>query len=816
MPRATHIKFKNSKNGLNINHDVFSQGSRATQISLIYGRNGAGKSTFAKDLFSALQSGNCEVQRDDFKMTSGIELADGSIVQPSLFNEDLINEVGYREEEAATGNMRTIVLLGEQRVNREDIEDLEQEAIGIDESLQDKKERLLVLGGKDDGEISEQTETVKKLLKGEGAWSGFRQQATGKQARVTDNLVSDLLAEVQTDSCTGTDVLVEKRKELLSKLSQGQSNQRVNTRVSDFSMPWDLDSVVELLSETPTIRAANDIEAQYLRVLEGDFGASILQLARQDFSRGESVECLLCTQSIEEDLRETLLSALERVLSADERTDLAERVSALADLKSIELLPLELAQKEAISAEVASAFEQARTNLVSILEQFTEKVRAKSENLEKHFDLPLPAYETAVEQFKTAQANCVEGLEQYNLAIDSYSLDLEEFDKLNLSVVSKDPKVRDAALKLISLQREASNLQEETVRLAGELRNVRNKVKQLRSKDLSQDEAMHLMNSYLAVVFADSERLRLEPSEQAYRVLVRGQDVRLENLSTGERNIIALVFFLASIFQGSDDHTKYLKQRFLILDDPISSFDSDNRFGVFLLLRQIIERFATNEDTQIVVTSHDIGFVQDFAAVVKEVNGVTATLRQIEDHQLSPIVIPEFSGYTTLLKKIYDFACESDVDGAPIETVPAGNEMRLVLEAFAQFEVSLGIVDLPTAKVVSALVEGDSVALKRYFDGPIYKLLLHGESHSAGSINAGRLDLGPSATLRERQQIARDLITLISIVSPAHIPAKLKMAIPGRDNANPYEQVGFQEKCFAWKEGMEKRTLAPLGSNLQS
>ena len=254
------------------------------------------------------------------------------------------------------------------------------------------------------------------------------------------------------------------------------------------------------------------------------------------------------------------------------------------------------------------------------------------------------------------------------------------------------------------------------------------------------------MNRFLAVVFADQNRLYLEPAEQAYRVLSRGRDVPLEELSTGERNIIALVFYLASIFEESDDHTEFAQQRFLIIDDPLSSFDSDNRFGVFLLLRQIIARFTKNPLTQIVVTSHDLGFIQDLSSVVSEVNGVNAVVRTIENHRLTPINLDSYSSYSDLLRKTYNYACAPDPENSDRADVPVGNEMRLVLEAYAQFEVSRGIVDLPTAQIVKNIFSENGIDLAPYFEGRLYKLLLHGESHSADSIRAGQFDLAEVAT----------------------------------------------------------------------
>ena len=120
------------------------------------------------------------------------------------------------------------------------------------------------------------------------------------------------------------------------------------------------------------------------------------------------------------------------------------------------------------------------------------------------------------------------------------------------------------------------------------------------------------------------------------------------------------------------------------------------------------------------------------------------TLRRIDDHCLRELRLDSYSNYDSLLKKIYRFASADEESLSEIDDVPTGNEMRLVLEAFGVFLLSAGISQLPEAQVVKALFEQKDLPIKPYFEGRLYKLLLHGESHSANAIRAGHYDLSPA------------------------------------------------------------------------
>ena len=67
MRRVVYAEVPNSKTRVSNEHDLFSylddeSQVKSAQVCLIYGRNGAGKSTFARDLHSSLEKGACNLR----------------------------------------------------------------------------------------------------------------------------------------------------------------------------------------------------------------------------------------------------------------------------------------------------------------------------------------------------------------------------------------------------------------------------------------------------------------------------------------------------------------------------------------------------------------------------------------------------------------------------------------------------------------------------------------------------------------------------------------------------------------------------------
>jgi len=106
--------------------------------------------------------------------------------------------------------------------------------------------------------------------------------------------------------------------------------------------------------------------------------------------------------------------------------------------------------------------------------------------------------------------------------------------------------------------------------------------------------------------------------EHVYEVRREGSDKPAKNLSEGERNFIAFLYFY-HVVRGSYEETGKKKRKIVVIDDPVSSLDSGVLFLVSSLVRELIDicynnvnleshTFKGDEVAQIFILTHNTYF----------------------------------------------------------------------------------------------------------------------------------------------------------------------------------------------------------------
>ena len=188
----------------------------------------------------------------------------------------------------------------------------------------------------------------------------------------------------------------------------------------------------------------------------------------------------------------------------------------------------------------------------------------------------------------------------------------------------------------------------------------------------------------------------------------------------GERNIIALCYFFADMFNGKEEKKQYANETMVVIDDPVSSFDIDNRIGIISFLNRQFRMLLTgNENTRIVLMSHDLQTIDDigkaFNAINKPKNWKSSTLL-LKNNKLEPKnnILNE---YQSLIDIVYDYA-----NGIPNgNELTIGNTTRRVAEAFTTFEYKGGIDELLAPEVLGTIHDD---TLRDYFEGRLTNILL--------------------------------------------------------------------------------------------
>ncbi|MDC7718633.1 AAA family ATPase [Vogesella sp. DC21W] len=276
------------------------------------------------------------------------------------------------------------------------------------------------------------------------------------------------------------------------------------------------------------------------------------------------------------------------------------------------------------------------------------------------------------------------------------------------------------------------------------------------------------LNAELAGYLGRSE-LKLVAEHNGYRIVRNGHPAM--HLSDGERTAVAFMYFLKSL-QGTDF---VLEDGIVVIDDPVSSLDSNSLFSAFGFLK---ERTASAK--QLFILTHNFAFFRQVRNWFDSVNkwgrkrkgekparffSLSPVLldgqRAAKLETLDPFLTDFESEYHYLFKRVYDLTQLDQGDGLE-QYYSMPNMARRLLEAFLAYRVPGYSGDLHKKL---QLVAGDTGIKTRVLR------FLHTFSHGDA---VAQPDHDPSI-LAETQAVLKDVLQLISQNDQAHYEAMVRL-----------------------------------------
>lgn len=239
-------------------------------------------------------------------------------------------------------------------------------------------------------------------------------------------------------------------------------------------------------------------------------------------------------------------------------------------------------------------------------------------------------------------------------------------------------------LKEIALLRKQSRDKKETVRKLRE------------SKSDLADFA-----NYLNEIFKDigiDFKLVLDGESYILQHALLGVNLTVDDISEGERNLLALVYFYYEML--SDDKKTFKSElELVVIDDPATSMDDENRFYILELVKSIID----NKSLQSFVLTHSWRDFCDLCYAKDEQQGVKKfEISKINGESSIELSRSIVSPYKRLYKEVYDFSQKNFSDINADETLHIPNTMRRVLEEYIRFNFG---IDLATQTRYNEIAE---------------------------------------------------------------------------------------------------------------
>jgi DNA repair exonuclease SbcCD ATPase subunit len=370
------IKFKGAAFEKETTLQLFSQ-EETDRVSVIFGRNGTGKSTISRAISKALDLGVTEdietTQLVDFSNAT-ISVSDDDKKRIFVFNEDYTNKNIRLQEEG----LNTIVMFG-------DVADIAEKIEKATETLENAEKEHSAQQTKyapyiDTSMVQSpdnQYEKVKNALKGDSLWAGRERVIFGGKANasVTDAIVKNIAENTLTPEETEKALSAAydaKISELTAAQNAGAKITATIPTVLDYTIAFNkIKDLLEIEIEKPSLT-----EREKMLLLMAQSGKqSRLTEIKTEFSTNTTV-CPFCLQPISDDYKCDLLSSMEKVLNK-----VAEQHKEKLESSKIIFVNMDFTAFEVADKETADNCKNAVEALNSKIHKCNQEIERKITNL---------------------------------------------------------------------------------------------------------------------------------------------------------------------------------------------------------------------------------------------------------------------------------------------------------------------------------------------------------------------------------------------------------------------------------------------------
>lgn len=746
-------------------------------FSLIYGKNGSGKSTISRG-FRKL-TGDEELQIESMELLdadgSTIEVCEEEKNNTYVFNEEFIEDNIKIEDDG----LSAIVVMGAVK----DVDDnIKQIQPTYEKSLSEAQAQKEVFNKYSDSDNNLCPEyyinKMQEALKGDNSWAS-------RDAKIRNNKTNSKVRRntytqfVELHPTKSRDELVLVYDATMKKLEAAKSgSKRIETVVPTLETFEDTENdIVNLLKEKIEKPVLSEREKSLFHILQDDNGNQKLTNIKNHFTGPQKISCPFCFQDVDEKYADDLVQSIEKILSKKVEEHQGKLLKARLSIFEVNLVAF-----NELSPEKVKECETKIGVLNSSIEQVNELINQKIENV----------YKPILNEgfcLKNKYDECVASLEELEEARKSFNEKttatkplIKELTNVNNEIAYYDLKeLYEKYQKQIA---EKKTEEEKSNKLNQTANDLRKKIEVLEQEKKNARIAMKAINDDLAYIFFSKTRLRIDYDHDKYVLYSHERLVEPGNVSVGERNAIGLCYFFNRIMENKDEEKVFNSKYLLVIDDPVSSFDMENRIGILSYLKYKLGQYLKgNDKSKFLLFTHDMQTFYDMRHFVLELlsskykNGASKYVRdwELKNKSVDKIDIQKRNEYTALLGTVFDYADAEEIDTQ--YSVSIGNVMRKVMEAFGTFVYKKGMAQLSTDESIMANLSKEDQA---YYENLMYRLVLNTGSHMEEKVKTiDDMNFFDYISDADKRRTARDVICFLYKINPLHVKAHLQ----GKENA---------------------------------
>jgi len=726
------------------------------RYNLIYGWNGTGK-TLLSDLLAALemrqQPSTPHVKLEVTSEESSQHIKAKDFADPDLpisirvFNRSFINRTVY----LTTDNLKPIYVFGEKsKEARVKLESVRTEIESQKRELDILRRQYMRAKRAFDNFCTQKAKKIAQTLNFTGRLyesDRFRQEmenhigeADWKRYALDDQLFGDTLRDFKADRLRRLKPPAISHLEDLSNLHE---------------------RVTKLCQQSLAMTVLNDLEQRpELRVWieEG------LRLHRHY----QSSRCLFCRQPLPEDR----LKQLEAHFSK-QWEDFVDQVESLlhqiADAEA-QIRNLSFVDEVALYPGLRERYRQALKRWHQAKDQYLTELRKLERSLAEKRKNPFKdlAPEGTPKSPVEAAQELLEIINDHNDRVDRHDQEIERLrDCLRRHLLSA------FAGEYIGLAKEVRGLDDKCKERSRQIAELEAKSKQLERLLYDHQRAAKWLNDDLRLYLGHDE-LQFEAVDTGYRLL-RGEQPA-DRLSESETTAVALLYFLRSLSSHGFD----LSNSIVVLDDPVSSMDSNSLFCALGFIRERLKGVG-----QLLVLTHNFQFFRQvrywFRNELKKEQPKNDVSKKSKDEparyymlrvertqagrssvidSLPKLLTKHDSEYHYLFALVWR-AAESPGDLEQSYNLP--NVSRRLLEAFLEFKLPGSGQTVGRKLEQVSFEQARKIRIARFCDAYSHNLVVDGVEYDP-------------TQLTEAQNVAKDIMDLIQTLDKKHYDLMCKLA----------------------------------------